>query len=65
MHGFRSKGPSDYVWDHYEPSVPMSTYLVAFVVSDFGYITAQDVEKNNVTFRYLGSLQNIVKIMHA
>ncbi|KAF5299269.1 hypothetical protein FQA39_LY02442 [Lamprigera yunnana] len=25
----------DYVWDYYQESVPMSTYLVAFVVSDF------------------------------
>ncbi|XP_059049755.1 aminopeptidase N [Achroia grisella] len=27
---------SDYVWDHYAESLPMSTYLVAFAVTDFG-----------------------------
>jgi len=27
-------GLHTYVWDHYERSVPMSTYLVAFIVSD-------------------------------
>ncbi|KAF5289209.1 hypothetical protein FQR65_LT00096 [Abscondita terminalis] len=29
------KGMENYEWDHYAESVPMSTYLVAFVVSDF------------------------------
>lgn len=24
-----------YVWDHYEKTLPMSTYLVAFMVTDF------------------------------
>ncbi|VVC90033.1 unnamed protein product, partial [Leptidea sinapis] len=26
----------DFVWDHYAESLPMSTYLVAFAVTDFG-----------------------------
>lgn len=30
-----SEGLPDYVWDIYEESVDMSTYLVAFVVCDF------------------------------
>ncbi|XP_063230213.1 aminopeptidase N-like [Bacillus rossius redtenbacheri] len=34
------EGLPDYEWDHYGQSVPMSTYLVAFVVSDFGHLSA-------------------------
>lgn len=30
---------NDYVWDHFQESVPMSTYLVAFIISDFEHIT--------------------------
>ncbi|XP_047036095.1 aminopeptidase N-like isoform X1 [Helicoverpa zea] len=32
------KPKSDFMWDTFEKSVPMSTYLVAFVVSKFSYV---------------------------
>ncbi|XP_032687651.1 aminopeptidase N [Odontomachus brunneus] len=35
-------GLHTYVWDHYERSVPMSTYLVAFIVSDFDERKSED-----------------------
>lgn len=38
-------------WDRFEKSVPMSTYLVAFMVSDFGFETSEKMKNNNVTFR--------------
>ena len=31
-----------YEWDHFERSVPMSTYLVAFTVFDFKFIKSAD-----------------------
>ena len=47
------EGTDEYVWDHYEQSVPMSTYLVAMAISKFKYEIAEPAE-NNVTFRIWG-----------
>lgn len=28
----------NYVWDHFAESVPMSTYLVAYIITDFAHL---------------------------
>ena len=43
-------GTDEYVWDHYQETVPMSTYLVAFVISNF-YNEKSPPTGNNVTFQ--------------
>lgn len=47
-----SPSQPDYVFDEFEESVPMSTYLVAYMVSDFAYIES-DSRDDEVKFRII------------
>ena len=43
-------GDTGYVWDIYDDSLKMSTYLLAFVVSDFVFRKSEP-QPNGVEFR--------------
>lgn len=50
MLNFKSPGVTGYVWDIYETSVKMSSYLVAAMVSEFVGIPAE-ISPSGVEFR--------------
>jgi aminopeptidase N len=39
----------EFYWDHFAPSVPMSTYLVAFIVANF---TQVEADVGNATWKF-------------
>lgn len=52
-------GQAGWVWDHFAPSVPMSTYLVAFVIADFGSRSAQVGDVRFATWAREAALQQV------
>ena len=44
------EGLPGYYWDHFERSVPMSSYLVAMCVADFSFVEAK-TDEGIITFR--------------
>ncbi|XP_022900497.2 aminopeptidase N [Onthophagus taurus] len=53
-------------WDHFQPSPPMSTFTLAFIVSEFHYLERNTTEEIDMGIKvwgrpdYLGSLKDVV-----
>merc|ERR1719464_939165 len=62
--GVPMRDNDEYVWDVYEESVPMPTYLVAFVVSKFGFEVSPSTD-NNVMFRIWARKDALDQIAYA
>ena len=55
---------TEYVWDQYQPSLRMSTYLLAFIVSDFVY-RESEVGENGVKFRIWSREDAVIQTEYA
>lgn len=56
---------ADYVIDEFETSVKMSTYLVAYSVSDFEYKEAKTESKDDVVFRIYARRDAMAQVDYA
>lgn len=58
-------GLDDWVWDEFEESVPMSTYLVAYTVNNFGYKESKLTSKTGVVFRTWARRDALTQVEYA
>lgn len=61
--GIPMQGSDQYVWDHFQESVKMSTYLVAFVISKFDFL--QTTTDSGVTFRVWAQPNSLDQLTYA
>ena len=61
--GVARNASQEYVWDQYKQSVAMSTYLVAFMVSNYGY--TEDFTKRGVPYRSWYTKKKLNQTQHA
>ncbi|XP_069957632.1 aminopeptidase N-like [Cherax quadricarinatus] len=60
---FPVEGQEGWLWDQFQVSVPMSTYLVAFVVSDFAHLNATDID--HIQFRVWAREEALTQAQYA
>lgn len=51
----------EYVWDHYEKTLPMPTYVVAFMVTDFSSYDIRVVDRPSHTIFFRKEVANKMK----
>lgn len=62
---FHSKGNPDYIWDHFDETVPMSTYLVAYIVHDFDYKESVAKGTSDVPFKIWARRDAVEQVEYA
>ena len=61
--GLPMQGSDEYVWDHFQETVKMSTYLVAFVISKFDFL--ETTTEAGVTFRVWAQTNSLDQLTYA